>query len=119
MSRDHYPNAPGYKDAGAGRDAAEAFAPKIGARQSEVLRTYDGLPDATPDEVAELIGRPHHATRPRVSELYLLGELIKTDRRRRSAFGASQTVYRRATAEERAIFAARKAAEAEHEEAAA
>jgi hypothetical protein len=109
-----YPHhTPGFKDQGAGRDAAESFTPKLNRRRAEALRIFDALGTATPDEVAALIGRPAHIVRPRVSELHLLGELVKTDERRPSAFGAPQTVYRRATPEERAVFLVRGAAEAE------
>jgi hypothetical protein len=104
----------GHKDQGAGRDAAEAFGPKLCFRRAEALAVYDRVASATPDEVAAAIDRPPHVTRPRVSELYLLGELVKTGERRTSAYGASQTVYRRARPEERALFAARKAADREH-----
>ena len=106
MSAPRYPNAPGYKDAGAGRDAALALQPKLGSRQEEALSIFDQLTNATPDEVAKLIDRPPHITRPRVSELFLRGELVKTGQRRPSAYGAAQTVYRRATPEERAMRAA-------------
>lgn len=113
-----YPHAAGFKDRGAGKDAAEAFASKVGFRRAEVLAVFDQVASATPDEVASVIERPPHVTRPRVSELFLLGELVKTGERRTSAFGAAQTVYRRATPEEHALFAARKASGSEHGEAA-
>ena len=106
---DTYPNTAGYKDQGASKDGAETIRPKLATRRAEVLQAFDRLGNATPDQIADLIDRPHHSTRPRVSELYLLGELIKTDERRQSAFGAGQSVYRRATPIELALFAARKA----------
>jgi predicted ArsR family transcriptional regulator len=111
-----YPYFPGSKDQGAGLDAATAFAPKLGKRRAEAIAALERLGPSTPDEVAVEIGRPCHIVRPRISELCPIGLAVKTDQRRASAFGAPQTVYRLSTAEERAIFAARRAAEAEHGE---
>lgn len=111
MSRADYPYAAGHKDDGASRDAAINFTAKLPHRRAEVLRAYRELGSATPDQIAKHVGRPAHVVRPRVSELYLLGEVVKTGERRRSSFGASQSVYRLATEQERSLFAARKAAE--------
>ncbi len=111
-----YPYQPGYKDDGPGRQAAIALMPKLGKRRAEALEVLRTVRDATPDEIATRICRPPHTTRPRLSELYLLGLAVKTGARRPSAFGTPQTVYRIATAEELALFLARKAANTERGE---
>jgi hypothetical protein len=94
-------------------DAAISFAPKLGKRQAEVRQALHQYGPATADEIAQRIGRHWYVTRPRLSELLALGEAVKTGERRRSAYGGQQTVYRPPTEEERALFTARKAAEAE------
>jgi predicted Rossmann fold nucleotide-binding protein DprA/Smf involved in DNA uptake len=103
-----YPEIPGHKDDGAGRDAAEAFRPKVGRRRQEAL---DGLGDEpiTADELAARIGRPTYITRPRLTELLAMGLVVKAEGRGTSEFGAPATLWRRATPEERALFNARKA----------
>lgn len=106
-----YPQAAGYKDEGPGRDAARRVGSQLGRRRSEALDAFRRLGVATPDEVAELVGRPAHIVRPRVSELFLLGEPQKTEKRGRSSYGSPQTIYRLSTPEERALFAAQRAAQ--------
>ena len=108
-----YPDSPGFKDQGTGREAADRLAPKIGKRRAEVLAAFYLLGPSTPDRIASHLERPPHAVRPRISELLLAGDLVKTNRRGVSSFGCAQGVFRRATAEERAIFHAQAAVERE------
>jgi hypothetical protein len=114
---ERYPDAPGYKDDGAGREAAEAFRPKVACRRQEVFNSLANEPE-TADVIASRIGRPVYHTRPRLTELLARGLAVKAEGRGISDFGAPATLWRRATSEERAIAAARRAAEAEHGEAA-
>jgi hypothetical protein len=107
-----YPNGPGHKDQGAAREAALAFAPKLGRRQREALDALRQGP-GTAEQISGRIGRHWFVTRPRLSELHILGLAVKTDGRGASAFGGRSTIWREATVEERAITAARRAAQAE------
>ncbi len=108
-----YPNAPGYKDDGAGREASTAFAPKVGKRRQEAL---DGLGDVpiTADELAARISRPTVHVRPRLTELAALGLATKCEGRGLSEYGAPASLWRRATSAERDQITARLAADVEH-----
>lgn len=109
-----YPNSPGFKGAiETGREAAKAFAPKLGRRQQEAL---DGLADigpATADEVAVHIDRHWYVTRPRFSELREKGLIIDTGRRRATEFGGKTWEARLASPSEVAAHLARQAVDAE------
>jgi hypothetical protein len=103
----------GFKDQGAGKNAAAAINLKLAKRQAEALDGVMRFGPATADFIALKIGRNPHATRPRFSELERKGLVVKLDERGASAFGSKQHVYRPASPEERAVFNARQAASAE------
>lgn len=113
MSGLTYPETPGFKDRGAGREASSAFTPKVGKRRQEAL---DGLSEVpiTADELAARIRRPTVHVRPRLTELAALGLAMKCEGRGLSEYGAPASLWRRATVAERDQVTARQAAEAEH-----
>ena len=111
-SRATYPHTPGFKDNGTGKEAALAYAPKAGSRRGQVLAGLDRGP-ATAEQIAKLIDLHWYLTRPRLSELKALGLVIETGDRGAGALGGRVNVWRLTTAEERGIFNARKAVEAE------
>jgi predicted ArsR family transcriptional regulator len=103
-----YPMTPGFKDEGAGRDAALAYAPQVKGRRSQVLAGLQAGP-ATAEEIGERVGLHWYLTRPRLSELKALGLVIETGERGRGALGGAVNRWRLTTPEERAIHAARAA----------
>jgi hypothetical protein len=103
----------GHRDQGAGKDAALAFNAQLPRRQAEMLEGLRTYGPCTSDTIALKLGRPVHSSRPRMTELTKRGEAVKLDERGLSAFGAKQHLHRVSTAEERALFLARKAAESE------
>lgn len=104
-----YPNTPGWKgDSGVGRDAALMAAKHVKGRRALVLQGLEQGP-GTSEQVAERIGLHWYLTRPRLSDLKALGQVIETGERGRGALGGPSTIWRLTTAEERAAFAARKA----------
>lgn len=111
-SRATYPHTPGFKDNGTGKEAALAYAPKAGGRRAQVLAGLRRGP-ATAEQIAKRIDLHWYLTRPRLSELKALGMVIETGGRGAGALGGRVNVWRLTTDEERAIFNARKAVEAE------
>lgn len=115
--RRRYPRVAGFKGdpGGPGADAARALSPQIRGRRREALEGLRSLPGAcgTAEQVAAVVGRHWYVTRPRLSELKALGEIVDTGERGPSAFGGWATIYRVATAQERALFLARLAVENE------
>ena len=110
-----YPDGPGYKDEGPGREAAVAYSGKARTHRQQVLEALHQGP-GTAEEIGERIGLHWYLTRPRLSELHALGQAMKTGERGRGALGGSVNRWRIATSEELALVAARRAAEAEHGE---
>lgn len=109
-----YPNTPGFKGTvETGREAATAFAPKLGRRQQEALDGLAAIGPATADEVAAHIERHWYVTRPRFSELREKGLIIDTGRRRATEFGGKTWEARLATPTEIAVHLAKRAADAE------
>lgn len=104
-----YPNSPGFKDDGPGREAALKCAPKAKGRRDQVLAGLNAGP-ATAEEIGERIGLHWYLTRPRLSELLALGLVAKTGDRGRGALGGSVNRWRLTTAAERAVFQVAKAA---------
>lgn len=110
-----YPETPGFKGhVETGREAAARFAPKVGARQREVLKALENGP-ASAEEIAEKTGRHWYLTRPRISELKQLGLCVDNGERVPSALGGKTHRVRLTTPVERSLWAARKAAEDQHE----
>lgn len=94
MSRlDHaafYPDTPGHKGRDTGRGAAAGMEPKAGTIRARVLAAIRERP-GTPEEIAERIGEPVMNTRPRTSELSVLG-LIEDSGERRQAMGGRMAI---------------------------
>lgn len=102
-----YPHAPGHKGASdTGRDAAEAFHPKLAPRRAEVIEHLRQNGPATAEDIAEATGRHWYVVRPRISELKALGLVTDTGLRRETPFGGRTAVVRLSTAREYADFLA-------------
>jgi len=113
MSVERYPHGPGYKGSpSAGRKGAAYYAPQVRGRRAQVLAGLDAGPQ-TSEQIGECIGLHWYLVRPRLSELSALGLVTDTGEHGRSALGGKSTLWRQTTADERALFAARKAAEDE------
>jgi predicted ArsR family transcriptional regulator len=112
MSETSYPHRAGFKDDGTGKEAAEAYGDKAVTNRSAVLIAVERKP-GTAEQIGERIGLHWYLTRPRLSELKAMGLIVKTGERGKGALGGAVNVWRATTAEERALFNARKAAEAE------
>jgi hypothetical protein len=105
----------GFKDSQGGDTSYQAackISKELGRRQAEVLAHLQ-LGPATPEEIADAIGRHFATVRPRVSELVRLGLVMDTGRRGTGALGGTVRIWRVATPEERAAFQAAQA-EATH-----
>jgi hypothetical protein len=92
-----YPDAPGFKEWGASRDAALAIAPAVPALQDRVLRLLKSLaPDEclTADEIAIRLQRSILSIRPRVSELAVAGKIVRTDQRGKNESGMTACKWR-------------------------
>ena len=92
-----YPASPGFKTQGPSQDAASAIAGAAATLRTRALlcisRTPGGL---TADEVETELGASPFAVRPRITELNRLGQIERTEERRRNEFGMTATVWRRA-----------------------
>ena len=109
-----YPDTPGFKGRiETGREAAQAFTPKLGRRQREALDALAEIGPATADEVANHIDRHFYVVRPRFSELREKGLVIDTGKRRATPFGGKTWEGRLATPAEIAVHLAQQAADAE------
>lgn len=94
---DHgYPNQPGYKEQTTSREAAL----KMKRRQVDKLRDRvfltlksAGTHGMTPDECAAEMGLTVLSTRPRFTELKMLGRIERTGTRRKNASGCSANVW--------------------------
>lgn len=88
-----YPETAGYKTPGTSAEAANAIE---SSGQASRLRTavlaYFANHVATADECAEWLGESPFSVRPRASELFTQGKLIRTGERRKSVNGRSQSV---------------------------
>jgi hypothetical protein len=110
-----YPNEPGWK-AGAistSREAAKAFSPKAKPIRLRTLAVIE-RGEATAEQVAAEIGEHFMIVRARCSELRAAGLIDDSGLRGAGALGGKVVVWRATTPLERAAFAARKAADAEH-----
>lgn len=89
-----YPDAPGFKAGATSREAAEAIAPSQKTLHAQVLEALRLFPKGlTADETARYLDRSELAIRPRLSELVGLGEVIRTNRRRRNRSGLQASIY--------------------------
>ena len=109
-----YPDGAGFKGGrgGTGEAGAIQTAPKLKGRRAAV---YDALAErpGTAEQLGARIGLHWYLCRPRLSELKARGLAIETGERGAGAMGGTVNVWRATTAEERALSAARRAAEAE------
>lgn len=92
---ERYPDRPGHKDDNTSAVAAAEVAPKVGTIRAEVLQairaTQTGL---TADQAASAIGRDFLSVRPRLTELCVMGKLVKTTRTRtNNRSGKQAAVY--------------------------
>lgn len=103
-----YPDSlPGFKgNVETGREAAVAFAPKLGRRQAEVLADLERHGPSTAEQIGQRIDRHWYLVRPRISELKAMGLVIDSGGRMASALGGKTHQVRLTTADERARFAA-------------
>jgi predicted ArsR family transcriptional regulator len=88
-----YPNVPGSAPIDTSEDAAESMresAPTLRAKALEVLWQFG---PATADEIAAKLGKAVLAIRPRVTELFKMGEIEDTGSRRRNASGRRAVVW--------------------------
>ena len=91
---DRYPSVPGFKTGGASRDAAEAIKERAPTIRARVLALVKACPNGlTADECAAELGLSILATRPRFSELYETGWIIKTGIRRKNDSGMTAHVW--------------------------
>ena len=89
-----YPLSPGSKENGTSLEAAElikAGAETIRRKVFDVIINKENF-GATADEVAELLALSPFTVRPRVTELYKLGNIQRKDKRKNSS-GAMAYVY--------------------------
>lgn len=89
-----YPETPGFKDFGASRDAAKATISRAANLRDRVVDCLKWYGPGTADEVAERIGASILGIRPRMSELFDIGMIEKTEERRKNASGMSASVWR-------------------------
>jgi hypothetical protein len=94
LSRQDYPDSPGFKVSGPSEQAAERIAPTAKTLRVEVLKVIQQTPSGlTADEIAEKLHRSVLSVRPRVSELRRLGEIRQSGERGRNASGMSASVW--------------------------
>jgi predicted ArsR family transcriptional regulator len=98
-----YPFVPGSKDNDTGKEAALKYAPQAPTRRAQVLQGLAAGP-ATAEEIGERIGLHWYLTRPRLSELKAMGEVVETGERGAGALGGVVKRWRLTTATERAVF---------------
>jgi len=92
---DTYPNSPGYKEPTTSKAAAEKMKPLAPTLREMVLREVKtaGARGLTADEAAVAINKTEFAVRPRLTELYRLGLIRKTEMRRLNKSGVLATVW--------------------------
>lgn len=90
-----YPDSPGFKEGTTSREAARVV-PGAAEGRERVLGAIraSGGAGLTADEAAAAVGRPVLYVRPRVSELFKLGQIVPADARRRNASGLWAKAWR-------------------------
>lgn len=91
-----YPDAPGYKESGTSKEAARNVESQAEIDRAASLAYLRANPGKTPDEVAAGLGRSILSIRPRFTELYQEG-LIVRDGRGVNVSGHAAYRYRVAT----------------------
>ena len=114
MSESSYPeHSAGWKGLSeTGRNAAKNITQKRPKLWEQVLVVLAEGP-ATPEMIADRIGRHFTTVRPRCSELRRLGRVVDTGHRGNGALGGRAIIFRIATPEEAAQAAALRAAKLE------
>lgn len=92
---DFFPITPGFKDQGAGRDAARevGHSDKRAITLNRIMYSLRRQGPATADEIAARLDLDRLYVRPRVSELKTLGRIVDTGERRRNNGGRFATVW--------------------------
>ena len=89
----HYPHAPGWKEDTTSREAAESIEGHADTVRAHVLDALR-LRSMTADEVARTLNESILTVRPRVTELYKDGRILRTGERRKNRSGKDAHVYR-------------------------
>ena len=92
-----YPDKPGWKEPTTSADAAPSRS-EASLMRGKVLRVYEGMTHATPDEVADHLGLSVLSVRPRCSELIAMGKLERTSIRIANRSGKTAAALRRVRA---------------------
>lgn len=94
-SMKQYPLSAGYKEDGTSKSAAELINAGVKTIRQQVFDIImnKGSYGATADEVAELLNLSPFTVRPRVTELYKLGKIVRSSERRKNSSGLKAYVY--------------------------
>ncbi len=80
-----YPDAPGFKErGGASEEAAKAVAPSAKVMREKVYALFDKHSSLTFKEIEKMTGWHRDSIKPRLSDLFRLGKLIKVQGERRN-----------------------------------
>lgn len=85
----NYPETPGFKVSGTSQEAASDISDAAKTLRKDVLALLANHGPYTADECAAVLGKSILAIRPRLSELWKQGSIIKTETRRKNASGKS------------------------------
>lgn len=90
-----YPSSAGYKEEGTSKSAAELIDAGVKTIREQVFDIIinKGNYGATADEVAELLNLTPFTVRPRVTELFKLNKIKRTNIRRKNSSGLNAYVY--------------------------
>lgn len=89
-----YPWGPAARATDTSVTAAAAIAPKVDTLRAKALEAIRGSADGlTADEVAAVLGESVLAIRPRITELWKLGYLLQTTKRRKNVSGRRAVVW--------------------------
>lgn len=88
-----YPHSPGWKEATTSLDAAEAIESHADTVRAQVLEALAAR-QMTADEVAYFLNESILTVRPRVTELFKDGRILRTGERRKNYSGREAHVYR-------------------------
>lgn len=88
-----YPKKPGFKEPTTSKEAAQSMVGRAAKLRERCLLELSNMP-GTADEVASALGETVLAVRPRITELFQLGKIVDTGRRRQNASGRKAKVWR-------------------------
>lgn len=90
-----YPWGPAARATDTSQQAAVDMEPKVDTLRAKALEAIKSAADGlTADEVAAVLGESILAIRPRITELWKLGYLMQTTKRRKNQSGKSAIVWR-------------------------